>query len=68
LIVESGPDADVIKPVFVAGCPRSGTTLVGNLLAAADTAFNGEESFFLQLMSYWKAMLNPPIAPPTHTF
>lgn len=57
-----------IQPIFVVGCPRSGTTLVGNLLAASPLAFNGEESFFLQLMSYWRSMLRPPVASLTENF
>lgn len=57
-----------ITPVFIVGCPRSGTTLVGNLVAANDSVFNGEESFFLYLMHNWEAMLRPPLAPLTRTF
>jgi hypothetical protein len=54
--------------VFVVGCPRSGTTLVGELLASSDHVYNGEESLFLYLMHSWRAMLRPPIAPLTETF
>lgn len=53
------------QPVFVVGCPRSGTTLAGELVAASRQAFNGKESFFLYLMSNWKQMLRPPVAPLT---
>jgi hypothetical protein len=57
-----------IRPVFVVGCPRSGTTLVGELIAAHPGVFNGEESFFLYLLRNWEAMLRPPVAPLTSRF
>jgi hypothetical protein len=57
-----------IIPVFVVGCPRSGTTLVGELIAASPRVLNGEESFFIYLMYRWRAMLRPPVAPLTTMF
>ncbi|MDP8970650.1 MAG: sulfotransferase [Actinomycetota bacterium] len=57
-----------VKAIFVVGCPRSGTTLVGNLIGACPEVFNGEESFFLWLMSRWQRMLRPPVAPLAEAF
>jgi Sulfotransferase family len=61
-------EIDQFQPVFVVGCPRSGTTLIGELVAACPQVFNGEESFFLYLMSNWRRMLRPPVAPLTEQF
>ena len=38
-------------PIFVVGCPRSGTTLVGSCLAAHDALAGGHESLFLLELS-----------------
>lgn len=51
-------DAAEIGLVFVVGCPRSGTTLVGEVLAVNPSALNGEESQILYLMNTWRAMLH----------
>jgi hypothetical protein len=57
-----------VTVIFVVGCPRSGTSLVGELIAGHTAVFNGEESLFLYLMSNWSAMLKPPVAPLTERF
>ena len=62
---DAGPE---VIPVFVVGCPRSGTTLVGELIAAHGDVFNGKESLFLYLLKNWEAMLQPPLAPLTTQF
>lgn len=56
------------RAVFVIGCPRSGTSLVGGLIGRHPMVFNAEESLFLYLMSNWSAMLKPPVAPLTERF
>jgi Sulfotransferase family len=56
------------RAVFVIGCPRSGTSLVGGLIGRHPMVFNAEESLFLYLMSNWSAMLRPPVAPLTERF
>lgn len=35
------------SPIFVVGCPRSGTTLLGNVLGGNPRLVNGDESLFL---------------------
>ncbi|MGH3772376.1 MAG: sulfotransferase family protein [Pseudonocardiaceae bacterium] len=66
--MENIQETDRFQPVFVVGCPRSGTTLIGELVAACPHVFNGKESFFLYLMSNWRRMLRPPVAPLTEQF
>ena len=45
-----------MKPVFVGGCPRSGTTMVGSLLAAAAQGLITPETHFKQrLLSRFRA-------------
>lgn len=41
----------LIKPVFVVGCPRSGTTLFGNCLAAHSMLGGADESMFLGMLA-----------------
>jgi hypothetical protein len=44
------PARVVVAPVFVVGCPRSGTTVLGRCLAAHSELGGGDEStFFIQL-------------------
>ena len=47
-------DAPLDRPVFVIGCPRSGTTLLGACLAAHPEAAGGEESLFL--VDLWRVL------------
>lgn len=47
-------EAPLDRPVFVIGCPRSGTTLLGACLAAHPEAAGGEESLFL--VDLWRVL------------
>jgi hypothetical protein len=42
----------VHKPIFVVGCPRSGTTVTGACLAAHPELAGGDETFFL--IDFWR--------------
>lgn len=46
--------APLDRPVFVVGCPRSGTTLLGACLAAHPDVAGGEESLFL--LDLWRVL------------
>lgn len=55
--------------VFVVGCPRSGTSLVGALLAAHPAVYDAEEASLVYLFSQWQtALRRPPQAPLTEIF
>lgn len=43
--------------VFVVGCPRSGTTLVGELIGASKFVYNAKESFLIDRVHSWGEML-----------
>ena len=48
------PNPALDRPIFVIGCPRSGTTLLGACLAAHDQLAGGEESLFL--VDLWRVL------------
>lgn len=51
-------------PVFVVGCPRSGTTLVGDVIARHGQVLNAEEATLVFALHRSQALL----APLTETF
>lgn len=43
--------------IFVVGCPRSGTTLVGELFGSSNRVYNARESFLIDRVHSWQQML-----------
>ena len=48
----SGSQNLVVDPIFVVGCPRSGTTLLGQCLAAHPVLAAGDESSFISKIAF----------------
>lgn len=55
-------------PIFVVGCPRSGTSLVGEIIAHHTWVLNAEEATLVFALHRWQALLAPPVAPLTEAF
>ena len=49
-------EAAIIRPVFVVGCPRSGTTVLGKCLSSHSKLAGADESLFL--LDLWRIILD----------
>ena len=56
------------RPIIVLGCPRSGTTLIGEVIARHTQVLNAEEATLVFAFHRWQALLAPPVAPLIETF
>ena len=57
-----------IETIFVVGCPRSGTTLVGELLGRSRSVYNAKESFMIVRVNKWRTEVYPLRSPITSNF
>lgn len=64
----AGEPSGPAPTVFVVGCPRSGTTLVGELIARHSQVFNAEETMLLRVLQRCEVLRAAPAAPLAERF